>query len=459
MAPGYTIVRETRTIQFVPGSPSELRIALHYELKNTGTTALRFVDVTFPSAEAFGMRDPHVEWDGRAIEAHELPEEYRSEHPNTRRIDCEPAWARVRNGQLDIDYAFSSPRDPGERITIGPETFHLGPLGWAAHPQPPKHFLSPYPARPPKMLYSVRMPADFLVLARGRLKHRKNEGNLTAYQFQLTKNNLSPFVVAGRYVQTRLAGGSVVFWTLHPLSESAGSAPQRIAKAWATLEKDFGPIDTEAQVPHIVEAPASDTTATDETGDAVASFPGGALVNEQTLSLGISSDEFVERVSHALAHNWFGDQMYPSPDAQLGISEGLAEYATIVIDEAAGGFAARQSRVEYFLRRYNDARQHATEAPLGVTMLTDPPAQRAIALAKAPLMYVALENTCGEQPVRNGLKNLVTLLRGQEVGFDDLRSAVEQTCGKDLGEFFRQWLYGKGLPPSFTSPREPDKTP
>lgn len=458
VAPGYTVVKETRTIQFVPGPPGELRIGLHYELKNTGTTALPFVDISFPATQTFGMHGQHVEWGGHAIELHELPQEYRPEHPDTRRIELEPHWARGRTGSLDIDYAFSSPHDPGAHLSIGPQSFHLSSLGWAALPQPPQHFLSPYPARPANMSYSVRVPAGFLVLARGKLRRRKAAHNEVVYQFQLRKSDLAPFVVTGRYVETRLARGAVVFWTLHPLAESAGSAPQRIANAWTTLEKDFGPIDTEARSPHIVEAPTLGMT-TDDTGDASVPFPGGVLVNEQTLALGISSDAFVERVSHALAHNWFSDEMYPSPDAELGISEGLAEYATIVIDEAGGGPAARQARVASFLSRYNEAREHAKEKPLGVTIPTDPPAQRAIALAKAPLMYIALENTCGERPVRNSLKDLVTLLRGQEVGFDDLRSAMEQSCGKNLGEFFRQWLYGNGLPSSFTAPAESAKTP
>lgn len=459
LAPGYTIAKETRTIQFVPGSPSELRIGLHYELKNTGTTALPFVDVAFPPAESFGLRDLRTAWDGRAIELHQLPEEYRPDHPDSRRIDFEDPWARGRAGKLDIEYAFSSPRDSGTLVTIGQEAFHLSSAGWAALPQPPKHFLSAYPARPPTMLYSVRVPSDFRVIARGRLKHRKDDRGEADYQFQLTKSNLAPFVVAGRYIQTRLAGGAVVFWTLHPLAADAGSAPQRIASAWATLVKDFGPIDTEAQAPYIVEAPALDATTPDDTADAAVPFPGGALVNEQTFALGVASDTFDERASHALAHNWFGDQMYPSPDAQLGISEGLADYASIVIDEAEGGPNARQAAIEHFLSLYNNAREHATETPLGVTMPADPPARRAIARAKAPLMYVALEDTCGERPVRNALKNLVALLRGQEVGFDDLRSAMEQTCGKHLGEFFRQWLYSKGLPASFSARYEPGKTP
>lgn len=451
LAPGYRVLDETRTVEFVPGPPSSLHIDERYQLRNTGTTALPFLDIAFPEQAAFGTHDARVQWNGRAIDLSELPEEYRQDNPNTRRINFESPWNKDRSAALDITYAFSSRSDVGNRIAIGDRTFHLSSLGWAALPQPPHRFLSPYPARPPKMIYSVRVPADFLVLARGKLRHRKVDRTDAEYQFQLNKSDLAPFVVAGHYVETRPGAGSVVFWALHPLAESTGSSTQRIADAWATLEKDFGPINTEVRGPHIVEAPDLSSGSDEGPDTGVASFPGGVLVGEQTLALGIASDAFIDRVSHALAHNWFTDEMYPGPNAAIGIGEGLAEYATVVIDEAEGGASARQARVQHFLGQYNDALQRAKETSLGVTRLTDPPGQRAIAIAKAPLMYVALEDTCGEQPVRNALKNLVTILSGQQVGFNDLRSAMEQTCGKDLGEFFRIWLYGKGLPPSFAA--------
>lgn len=451
LAPGYRVVNETRTLEFVPGPPSSLHISERYEIKNTGTTTLPFLDIALPEAAASRSQDVRVEWNGHAIDLNELPEENRQDYPNTRRINFESPWTRDRSGTVDITYAFSAQSGFGNRITIGDETFHLGPLGWAVLPQPPHHLFSPYPTRPPKMIYSVRVPSDFLVLARGRLRHRKADHGEAEYEFQLNKSDLAPFVVAGHYVETRVGAGSVVFWTLHPLAESAGSSPQRIADAWTTLEKDFGPIDADVRGPHIVEAPALSSEPAEGPDTGVASFPGGVLVGEQTLALGIASDAFVDRVSHALAHNWFTNEMYPGPNAAIGIGEGLAEYATVVIDEAEGGASARQIRVQYFLGQYDEALKHAKETPLGVTASTDPPSQRAIAIAKAPLMYVALEDTCGEQPVRNALKDLVALLSGQQVGFNDLRSAMEHTCGKDLGEFFRIWLYGKGLPPSFAA--------
>jgi aminopeptidase N len=95
------------------------------------------------------------------------------------------------------------------------------------------------------------------------------------------------------------------------------------------------------------------------------------------------------------------------------------------------------------------------EIPLGVAKFTDPPEQRAISLAKAPLFFVALEDRCGEAPVRAALARIVSLLRGQEVGYNDIRAAIEQASGKDLAEFFRTWLYEPGIPKDFGAKYEP----
>jgi hypothetical protein len=453
LAPGYTVTRETRNVRFVPDAPARLEIHCHYLLENSGTTQLEFIDISFPDVNLFGRKDIRAQWDGHPVTLAELPEEYRRGSPGTLRLAFVSPWQHGERHELDLAYELSSPGDSGSRISIGERTFHLGPRGWSALPQPPHHFLSPYPTRPPKMIYSIRVPTDFLVVARGKLMSRKTAGPETDYVFRLRKDDLAPYVVAGHYLETSFHSnaGAVLFWTLEPLAVDPGPMPNRLAQAWTVLQKDFGPIDSGVRTPHLVECPDLDSNAAPGSRVAATSFPGGALLSPDLLGLGIASDEFIERVSHALARNWFGSQMYPTGAAALGMGEGLPEYATIVIDEARSGLAARQRRIGIYLARYDRAMKNVSEKPLGVTSPADPPNQRAIALSKAPLMYAALEDTCGQEPVRTGLKRLVATLRGQEVGFDDLRAAIEQACGRDLGPFFRQWLYGRGLPPDFRS--------
>jgi hypothetical protein len=451
LAPGYKIVKETREVEFVPVQPGKLEIHSRRTLQNNGTANLAFIDVEFPGERGFGRKSLRAKWDGHEARLSALPEEEQPDHPNTLRIAFGSPWTRGQTHELTIEYELSSPEDSGSRITIGENDFHLGSRGWISLPQAPGHFLAEYPERPDKTDYAIRVPADFLVLARGKMLGRKRAGNEIEFRFRLRAKDLAAFVVGGSYKEQAFhrGAGTVVFWTLAPLKDDPGSAPERIGNAWETLENDFGALDPDIHVPHIVESPELRGHIVGESGPTAVSFPGGALVNRELLALGIASDAFVDRVMHALAHNWFGDEMYPTSEAAIAMGEGLPEYATIVIDEARNGLERRRRRIADYLRRYDEASSRAAETPLGVTQLTDPPEKRSIALAKAPLMYAALEDQCGEAPVRNGLKQLVTLLRGQEVGINDMRSAIERTCGKDLGEFFRVWLYAKGLPADF----------
>jgi hypothetical protein len=192
----------------------------------------------------------------------------------------------------------------------------------------------------------------------------------------------------------------------------------------------------------------------EEIQSAVASFPGGALVNPSALALGFQSDELTQQINQALAHSWFGVEMYPAPDAAVGIGEGLPNYATIVVDESSGGELARRRRIRQFLEAYQSGvREYAgtpnSEQSIITTMLYDPFPRRRIAAAKAALFFSALEDAYGEAPVRSGLAQVVALLRGKEVGFNDLRAALEQTTGKNLAEPFRVWLYSTGMPQDF----------
>lgn len=462
LAPGYRILKESREIRFVPGQPPELQIHVGYKLVNSGNSDLKFVDAIFPEEEAFGRKNLRVEVDGREAALASLPLEYQQNEPNALRISFDPSWTRKQTRELTIEYEFREPKNSGARITLGGDDFHLGSREWFPRLQPPKHVLAPYPKRPDHAVYTVRVPAGFMVLARGTPKGRKQNGGEIEYRFELRTGDLAPYVVAGRYTAwpPKPNPHTAVFWTLQPLKDDPGPAAERLLAAWKVLENDFGPLGKNMAAPHIVEAPELLAHLAGEEGSAPAAvaFPGGALVNPAAFALGTGSEQFLEIVTRALAHDWFGDEMYPSADAALGMGEGLPEYATVVIDEARNGPAARRQRVSEYLRRYDEARKYAAETPLGITTLNDPAAQRRIALAKAPLFFVALEDACGSAPMRSGLAHLVSLMRGQEVDYNDLRAALEQSTSKKLGELFRVWLNRKGIPDDFRNRYQPGAT-
>ncbi|HWW50305.1 MAG TPA: M1 family aminopeptidase [Verrucomicrobiae bacterium] len=449
---GYRIVKESREVRFVIGQPPELRIRARYTLENSGNGDLDIVDVSFPDERFFGRKHLRVEVDGREATPANPPPGYRQEAArSTFRIPFDPPWTRKQSRELLIEYSLSSPEDSGARITVSEDSFHLGSRGWSPRPEPPNHPFAGYPSRPDRTIFSVRVPERFRLLARGTLARRVRSGDEIEYRFELRKQDLPPFVAAGRYVESssKHTSGDGVFWTLEPLAQDPSGAVAQITAVWNVLQTDFGPLDRNIGAPHVLEAPGLHEHITGEAGPAAAPFPGGALINPAALALGLDSDEFLERVTHALAHDWFGDQIFAAPDAALGMGEGLPEYATIVVETARKGDAGRRRLVAEYLREYDEARRRATETPLAITMMSDPPEERRIALAKAPLFYVALEDACGPRQMRDGLQHLVTLLRGQQANYSSLRSALEQSSGRDLAKLFRVWLNDMDVPQDF----------
>ncbi len=420
---------------------------------------MAFIDVIFPDEKIYGRTNLRVEWNGHEVTPEKLPADYQAEHPDTLRLRCDPPWTLKEQRSLQVDYSFLAPAEQGARITLGDANFHLGSRGWIPLPQPPERVLAPYPARPAKTFYTVRVPENFLVLGGGAPAGRKKDEGETEYRFELRKDDLPAYIVAGRYVDSSSRGKpadktDVAFWTSQPLQQVPAAAAQRIAAAWSALQKDFGPLDKNIPGPHVVEVPELRADLGEENQAATASFPGGALLNSSALALGVQSDELVQDINRALAHSWFGVEMYPAPDAAVGIGEGLPDYATIVVDETSGGEPARRRRILQFLDAYDNAVRKTAGSPnaeksIITTMLYDPFEQQRIAAAKAALFFVALEDAYGEAPVRSGLAQVVALLRGKEVGFNDLRAALEQTTGKNLAEPFRVWLYRTGMPQDF----------
>jgi hypothetical protein len=451
LAPGYRIVKQSNEVRFVSGQPAQLQVRARYTLQNSGNSDLNFVDANLPGEKDFGRANVRVEVDGHESTPVSLPPEDREQQPNAIRIPFDSPWTRKKSHELSIEYAFSSSGNSGALIAIDQNSFHLGPRGWFPELQPPKRVLAPYPNPPVLTNYTVRVPADFLILAGGAPNGRKKDGGEIEYRFELRAGISAPYVVAGRYVASapESRSHSAVFWTIRPLKDDPAPAAERITAAWQTLETDFGPLNKNITTPHIVESPGLRGRLAGESAPAAVAFPGGALVNPAALALGTGGDQFIDIVIHALARDWFGDEIYPSPEAAVGMGEGLPEYAAIVVDEARNGPDARRRRIVEYLRAYDDASSGAQEIPLGGTMMGDPIGQRRIALAKAPLFFAALEDTCGTVPMQNGIANLVARLRGREVGYADLRSALEESSNRNLAGMFRLWLNEKGIPEDF----------
>jgi hypothetical protein len=446
LAPAYRITKESHEIQFVSGQTPGLKVLASYTVENYGTGDLAGLSVQLPNKERYGVANLLIKVNGSEITP-QLSAGAQTEESSMFRIPFDPAWSPTQRREITIQYAFSPTEGSNPQIALAATSFHLVSSAWFPSLQPPNHALSSSPASPVRIAYSVRIPADFLLLAPGKQSGRKKNGGEVEHRFELRKNDPAPYVVAGRYVDSspKRSQNGVAFWTVEALKEDTAPVEEQIASALSILEKTFGSPEKSSFVPHLVESARLPATGEDE--PSAIPFPGGALVNSQAMALGIDSANFAKLVLIALAHNWFGG--YPSASSVIGVSEGLPEYALVVIDETRHGQTARQERVTAFLQEYDNACKEAVEKPLVSVTMRDPIEQRRIALAKAPLFYLALEDVYGEESVRRGLAQVVSILHGEEVGYQDIRAALENVTNKDFAPIFRTWLYKPGIPAEF----------
>ncbi len=460
LAPGYQITKQSEDIRFVQSPQPELQIRSSYSVLNIGTAPLDYIDVGLPNEKAYGRTNLRLTVDGKEAEFTNLPQEYQVSQPDARRIAFASPWQQKQRHDLVIEYSFVAPQLSGARISLAADSFHLGAQGWLPTLLKPNHVLSDPPINTHKSQYTVTIPSDFLILARGKQSRRKQNGAQTEYRFDLRAEDLSVYVVAGHYVESAVHDKSQVqFWTAAPLAGDSTHAESEIAAARQIMEKDFGPLDKNIRTVHVVEWHGFGETVENAESAAAVGFPGGALVNPAELARGVNSPAFLDEATEAFAQSWFSDQFYPAPNAVIGIGYGLAGYASIVIDEQRGGEAARQKRIGQFLARYDEAVKQLAgkkidgkplaEESIVVTSPSDPFDQRRISLVKAPLFYAALEDACGAENVRAGVAAVVKTMRGQQVTFDDIRSAIERTSGKNVAGLFRAWLYNPGIPQDF----------
>jgi hypothetical protein len=452
LAPGYQISRRALEIQFVPGAGSKVGIHDSYTLVNSGNAPLTFIDVVFPDENAYGRSGLKVEWDGQAATPEELPEEYQPGSPGALRLNFRSPWNAKEKRNLVVDYTLSEPAGGNGTFVLGPESFFLGTGGWLVDLLPPNHILATAPAPLSKTVYSVRVPNDFKVFARGSSAGEKRDGSEKIYSFALTPKDAVPFVIAGRYDSS--AGGDksgATVWSAAKQGNLPPAASKRFGSAWQILQKNFGVLNKREDEPLIVEAPNAGFGDRGNADENFPAFPGGVFINSGIPDGDPANKGFYDAVESALARTWFGDALVPAPAARIALGEGLPVYAAIVIDQELDGEAGRRRRIAQLLNQIEEARQNlkASEKSVTATNDADSREQKRIARAKAALLFIDLEDSAGANPVRLGLAQAIQFLSGKEVTINDVRAAIEFTTGKNLAAVFRNWLYTPGVPADF----------
>lgn len=172
-------------------------------------------------------------------------------------------------------------------------------------------------------------------------------------------------------------------------------------------------------------------------------------------------------LAHELAHLWWGIGIGVDFETENWLSEAFAQYLSISWYEetygAEGGNVFRtelkglgEEMMENMLGFVN-LREHMVELPylritfMGFDEAVVKPfrevryhnADYVRIYDKGYLIVRALASYVGEEEFRKALRGLHDRVMGGELTVEELRSALEEATGKDLGRFFNSWVTGE----------------
>lgn len=190
----------------------------------------------------------------------------------------------------------------------------------------------------------------------------------------------------------------------------------------------------------------------------VANFQFGGMENISATTMADQEIFFAELnpritgdlVSHELAHSWFGNLVTCENWAELWLNEGFATFMEAAFREKMYG------REDYNWKINTDARaflafeavgrrKHALYNTLAADTdkLFDSPA---ITYNKGGAVLHTLREQIGDQSFWKGVNIYLTQHKFKNVETADLQKAMEESSGKKLDWFFKQWIYGGGHP-------------
>ncbi|MES1215853.1 MAG: M1 family aminopeptidase, partial [Bacteroidota bacterium] len=176
----------------------------------------------------------------------------------------------------------------------------------------------------------------------------------------------------------------------------------------------------------------------------------GGLENANTIFYseksitGTRSDESL--LTHEIAHQWFGNMATEKSFAHLWLSEGFATYFTILYFENKYG---QDTAIQMRRKDREETIEYSKESnhPVVDTAITDyMKLLNANSYQKGGWVLHMLRRELGDSVFWKGIQEYYATYAGSNADTDDLRRIFEKVSGKDLRQFFAQWLFTAGQP-------------
>ena len=173
-------------------------------------------------------------------------------------------------------------------------------------------------------------------------------------------------------------------------------------------------------------------------GHAECGFSGGM---EHQTNTCLGQNAFSESiVAHELMHQWWGDMVTCYDWHHIWINEGFATYGEALWQESIGGLAAYQADI--------NANRYLGAGTIWVPNDTDENRifDSNLSYNKASLVLHMLRHVLGDSTFFLSLRNYRAVWGYKSATTENFRDVCEATSGRNLHDFFQQWIYGEYYP-------------
>jgi aminopeptidase N len=148
----------------------------------------------------------------------------------------------------------------------------------------------------------------------------------------------------------------------------------------------------------------------------------------------------VELAAHEYAHQWWGNLVAPQTNADVALSESLAEYSSCFYTEQKLGNRSQVIRDNISYMYQVPAK---SDVALGAQGVTQSEYYVQIVYYKGGAVLDMLRHFLGDDVMAKGLSIYATDFGRDFAKIDDLRVSMEKASGQDLAWFFSQWFTKK----------------
>lgn len=147
-------------------------------------------------------------------------------------------------------------------------------------------------------------------------------------------------------------------------------------------------------------------------------------------------------IAHEAAHQWWGNMVTSRDWNHFWLNEGFATFMAATYIEHRFGYAEYLKHVDGWRRRLETLKTAGADKALVFADWTKPTADdRAVVYQKGAYVLHLLREHLGERGFWDGIRKYTGTHFGQSVTTADFQKSMEKTTGRDLSEFFDQWVY------------------